>query len=138
SAGLARGIEADAVSLAFRAGPVLWPIPPAATSPAALCGAGLILPGGAVHGLSVVEDPFSPVVVGGEVVQGETRLAVTPRAPDPVDVVFARFRNVVVDDHVDVAHVEATPREIRGDENRVGPATEAVERIGPLSLRAAP
>lgn len=54
------------------------------------------------------------VSLGEEGVSG-SRLAVAARSADPVDVVLRVRRIIVVDDELDVVHIEATRGHVRGD-----------------------
>ncbi len=55
-------------------------------------------------------------------------------AADPMHVVLDRVRQVVVDDTLNVGDVDAAGRDVRGDQDAVAPAAEALQRLAPLRL----
>ena len=60
-----------------------------------------------------------------------------PGTPDSVNVVFSATGNVVIDDVVDVLHVNAPTGQVRRDHDRAATAPEILERSLPLCLAPA-
>ena len=83
---------------------------------------------------------FDGVQLGALFRRGETRsVAVRPGArgaADPMHVVLDRVRQVVVDDALNVGDVDAAGCDVRGNQDTVATAAEAVQRLAPLRLRA--
>ena len=58
------------------------------------------------------------------------------RPADAVNVVLRRPRKIIVDDVLDVGHIQAARRNVGGDENAVSPFAESGHGFGPLALFA--
>lgn len=56
-----------------------------------------------------------------------------PSGPaDPVDVIFRRIREIIIDDVADVGHIDSAGGNIRRHQHPVSPAAEPLERRAAL------
>ena len=88
----------------------------------------------------VADVPFDGVQLGALFRCGETRCMAVGlgacRTADTMDVVLGRLRQIVVDYPLDSDDVDAAGGDVRGDQNPIAVAAEALQRLTPLRLAA--